>query len=544
MSDNKLAFFLIAGISATAAALAIAIAYGLYIFWFLVAAGCIAVIRFGIMPILSQGVDIFNKSLDVKLKIRAAQYYALLPADSNGNYAQPLQIESGQLINYIAPGNAIASQINKQESYNTTVTELPEEETLQISGPGINPETCTAPSFRQELIDGSMEAGSPPVYGYRIAVDEFTNVASLEAITDAYEATAFLTGASTVGKSSLIASLMVKWARYLEEDVAFLVFDPHKANLDRSITARILPALDAWIITPPGGSKITGKKPEEISAAVTFLNQQIDLRLVRDDLSEEEKRAISPWYGKKIVVIIDECLSYARDARLSGHDKALDELIGLMQAIATETAKAGIVGFYMSQLSTKEQLGSVDIRDACPVKMVLRVPYQQGLAIGLLSSEARAAERFPKGRGYYKSFDGYERFVWSYASEEDINAALAGINSPSLPGRNKIVNLVSKSQRFNNFNQGETSPKEDRNEIETRYPAALQARLDQIENWAAKVDTLHSLIGRDRRDIFQALFNRAPGGANNAKYSAEYDVLLEAFREDINRLKQASNGGY
>lgn len=545
-SESKAAACIIAGMALAAFCIAMAVQFGMILLYIIIPFAAVFIIKWGIIPIVKQGLEVADKTTDIIIKIREArQPYFQVAADPNGNYSQILDRRTGEVITLLTPGNAPVAQIAGPGSryyIDEAIDADLIEEPLQIAAPGgIDPETVTAPSFREELNAGLMEPGSPYIFGYRIVIDEFTKVASLEAITDAHKATVFLLGASTVGKSSLVAGLLARRAR-VQNNVAFLIFDPHKGNPDRSITARILPALDSWIIQPKNGVKITGKKPAEVRAAVDFLLEQKELRLERDDLTEDEKAAISPYYDLDIVVVIDECLSYARETRIAGHDSAFDELVALMQSMATETAKAGITGVFMSQLGTKEQLGAMEIRDACPVQVVLRTPRDQGKALGMTGEEAKLADRFPKGRGFYKTYEGYERFVWSFATDNDITAALAGVTSPLQPARNRIINLVSKSQQNNDFYAAETWAKEDGNEIETRYPAALQASLEQIPEWKAKLAVFHNLVGSDRRDIWQAIFKHAPGGANNAKDAAEYKTLLEAYRYDIQQLKEANGG--
>lgn len=59
---------------------------------------------------------------------------------------------------------------------------------------------------------------------------------------------------------------------------------------------------------------------------------------------------------------------------------------------------------------------------------------------------------------------------------------------------------------------------------------SLMVKLQAIPDWENKLAILSEMIGGDRRDIWQALFGRAPGGRNNEADSAMYETLVEAFR--------------
>jgi hypothetical protein len=466
------------------------------------------------------------------------QRYALIEADENGNYQQILDVQTGQVI-HIQPGNSpVASLPAPRQHYDYDV-EVEAEEVPELEAPGgIDPATAVAPTFQEELQAGALEAGQPFIFGYRLAFDPFAKAYSLEPVTDAHKKTMFLAGWSGMGKSTLIAGAMARRLR-VEPNTLFLVFDPHKGADEDSLAVQIRPAFDDWLIQAPGGAKVTGKKPAEIKAAVKFLQEQIDWRLGHDELSLEEKRRLNPLHDIKIWVIVDECLSYVRETRIPGHDKVFDQLAALLQTVATDTRKAGITGVYMTQLTTKDQLGEFEIKDACPNRLVLCSPKDQSKALGLTEAEARLCELFPQGRGYWKAKNGMDVFLWGYASPEEIAEALQGLRSPLIPNwkqaGNNLLQLHSRLPRT----AEETSWKRDGNEIGNMFPEALQAALDDIPDWRGKMEILECMIGGDRRDVWQALFGRAPGGRTNGAESAQYDVLVEAIRWRYQQLKQA-----
>jgi hypothetical protein len=507
------------------------------IFWsFGIVAGVFTV-KFGILPLLATGTEVYIKLREHNARMHQFSRFALIEADENGNYSQVLDTRTGQVI-YLRPGNPGVPMQIAGPRYDYDI-EAEAEEVPELEGPaGIDPATASAPTFQEELQAGALEAGQPFIFGYRLAFDPFQKVYSLEPVTDAHKKTLFLAGWSGMGKSTLLAGAMARRAR-TQPKTAFLVFDPHKGADEDSLAVQLLPAFNDWLITPKGGANITGKKPAEVKAAVNFLNEQIELRLYRDDLTPEQKRQISPFYDLDIWVIVDECLSYVRETRIPGHDKAFDQLAALLQTIATDTRKGGITGVYMTQLTAKDQLGQFEIKDACPNRLVLASPKDQGKALGLTEAEAKQCELFAQGRGYWKAKNGMEVFLWGYVSPEEIAGALEGSRSPLIPewkqGGNNLLQLHSRQPRT----AEETSRKRDGNEIVNKFPAALQAALEDIPNWQQKMEILEAMIGGDRRDIWQALFGRAPGGRTNGGESAQYDVLVEAIRWRYQQLKQA-----
>ena len=541
MSSNKAIALLIATVAAGVLVATLATMYGLYILYGLAGIAGLAAIRWGVIPILKGGAEVYSLVTDVQ--IRRAEHkraFLLLNADENGNYAQIIDAVDGQVISLLAPGNS-PYPVKMIRSGRVNDIEEVETEPLQIAGP-IDPATVTAPSLRDELNAGRIRPGADPMYGHRVVTDPFTGRTELEPICNLHATTAFLVGWSGSGKSAFISVCITRFIVAHTGRAILLVIDPHKGNEEKSITAKISPALDPWIYTPKGGVKITGKNEKELKAVVDFLNAEKRLRLERDDLTIEEKRRLSPVGLLPIWVVVDEALSYARDARVNGMSSVFGHFMALMQSLATETAKAGITAVYMAQLGAKKQLGDMEIRDVCPTQIVLRTPADQAETLGLTATEAKIAHRFPQGRGYISSGGEPEIFVWGYGGPEELAQAVQGLDSPlpdrKQPGSN-VINLHSNRANFLMDDYTETTWKEDGNEIGKKFPPALQAKLDEIPNWQHKLAALEELIGADRRDIWQALFGRAPGGRSNTADTAMYEVLLEAFRFQYRNSREA-----
>lgn len=427
-----------------------------------------------------------------------------------------------------------------------------DEELKQIGGPALDPVTASAPSFRDELENGLMERDQPFIFGYRVVTDPYTKVTELVPITDVHTRTLFLAGWSGTGKSTLVACSMARRAR-TQGNVVFLVFDPHKGAEEDSLAVQIAAPFSDWLIQPKGGEKITGKKSSEVKAAVGFLKQEIELRLDRPDLTVEQKMQMSPYYGLNIWVIVDEVLSYARETRMSKHDPAFDDLMFLLQTIATDTRKVGITGIYMTQLSTKEQLGEIEIKDACPRRVILQAPKDQGKALGLTGPEAALCERFPQGRGYYMT-KGMDIFVWGYGSPRDIRDALAGVQSPiGRQSENKMIYLPSRmagkadalhplsptTQNDTNL-PGESGSQVGPNRVETTTgnrigsaPQALFAEIDgerwQIEQAEWKIERILAMLDATQEDQFKAIWQVVPGKGEKYKKARAERVAIYRY---------------
>lgn len=552
MSSTKAYFYLSGTIAITAAAVTLALAYSLVVFWIFAGVGALFALRYLLLAlkvlaeIVDSGAETYIKISTHRASLRELKNYTRIEPDELGNYAA-LVNRNGQVITYLQPGNSPVAP-RKVEVYDTTAEEIEdvEDAPLQLESPGINPATIAAMSLAEELRGGLIRPGQPAAYGWKIAIDPFSGRASLEAINSLHDYTAFMVGWSGVGKSRLVAASMARRVVASYGRVAFLVVDPHKANPERSLSAIIRPALDPWIFQPKGGAPVAGNNPKDLRAIVDFLKFEINLRLERDDLTEEQKRRMSPVALLPIWFVVDEALAMARQARVPGHDKVYEEFTAILQSVATETAKAGITGVYMSQLGAKAQLGAMEIRDVCPYQIVLKTPKDQAETLGLTASDARIAKDFPKGRGFISDGGEPETFVWGFAEAEDIAQAVEGLSSPLVPAwkqektdrgnraGNKVVNLFPCGNQDTDFSPETTRELDSGN----RYPEALQAALEDIPNWEEKLDILRPMIGGDLAEIWVALFGKRPGGRNHDALRQEYDVLAEAVRYEYQQLRQ------
>ncbi len=284
------------------------------------------------------------------------------------------------------------------------------------------------PSFAESLARGHIVPGQREIlYGWEIREEASSGEALLQPIRGGVELrqTMFIVGGMQSGKSTLVANWMAQEAA--RGDTVFLVIDPHRAVADLSLMARIAP-----LAVPAAG-----RDSKEIARVVKALSEEIEARFA------DKTTRLS---GLAITFVVDEALALARLTRAPKHDAVYDDLFALMQAVATETAKVGITGLYLAQLSAKDQIGEIEIRDACPSCVILKTPYQQALNLKLTGEEAREAHFFAKGQGFFVGASGGEprRFAFGRTSAQDIANLVARLpGSPCEPGVRRSPNPPS-----------------------------------------------------------------------------------------------------
>ena len=291
------------------------------------------------------------------------------------------------------------------------------------------PRDLVIPSFAESLARGHIVPGQREIlYGWEIGEEADSGEALLQPIRGGVELrqTMFIVGGMQSGKSTLVANWMAQEAA--RGDTVFMVIDPHRAVADLSLMARIAPLAQAGYLAVPAA----GRDPREIARVVKALSEEIEARFAGKT---------TRLSGLAITFVVDEALALARLTRAPKHDAAYDDLFALMQAVATETAKVGITGLYLAQLSSKDQMGEIEIRDACPGCVILKTPYQQALNLKLTGEEARAAHFFEKGQGFFVGASGGEprRFAFGRISAQDIVNLVARLPGSPLRTRDTRV---------------------------------------------------------------------------------------------------------
>lgn len=286
------------------------------------------------------------------------------------------------------------------------------------------------PSFAESVARGDIVPGQREIlYGWEIRAEAGSGEALLQPIRGGVELrqTMFIVGGMQSGKSTLVANWMAQEAA--RGDTVFIVIDPHRAVADLSLMARIAPLAQAGYLAVP----VAGRDPKEIARVVKALTEEIEARFVGKT---------TRLSGLAITFVVDEALALARLTRAPKHDAVYDDLFALMQAVATETTKVGITGLYLAHLSSKDQMGEIEIRDACPGCVILKTPYQQALNLKLTGEEARAAHFFEKGQGFFIGASGGEprRFAFGRTSAQDIANLVARL--PGSPLRTRFTQVA------------------------------------------------------------------------------------------------------
>jgi hypothetical protein len=330
------------------------------------------------------------------------------------------------------------------------------------------PAPPTVLSFGQMLEQNLIVPGQPDIlYGWAIYEDEYTGQPKMEQIRGGIELrqTCYILGGMQAGKTSLV----VNWSgqEVARGDTLLCGIDPHMNAIDpktgkpeRSLAYRLAPLAQAGYMAWP----FAGRDKKDIERVVNALEHEIDARL-------DNKR--TPFSRFNLTFIVDEALALARMANLKNHDPIYDRLFNLMQSVCTETAKVGITGIYMAQLSSKDQMSDIDIRDACPSSVILKTPFQQARNLNLTGEEAKMAHFFEKGHGFFIPASGGDpiHFVYGPTTQEDIAKLAAKLPAPRLLNAGRI-HPVRQGER------GGQSPYEEESEPESeREPNAERTQV-------------------------------------------------------------------
>jgi hypothetical protein len=342
----------------------------------------------------------------------------------------------------------------------------PKELPMPSSVPEEKHQEITIPSFAESLERGQIAPGQRDIlYGWEMIEQVASGEAILQPIRGGVELrqTMFIVGGMQCGKSTLVANWLAQEAA--RGDTVFIVIDPHLNIPETSLMARIAPLAYGGYLAVPAA----GRDPKEIARVVKALTNEIDARF-----AGKETR----WSGLRITFVVDEALALARMTRMPKHDPVYDELFAMMQSVATETAKAGITGLYLAQLSSKDQMGDIDIRDACPGCVILKTPYQQALNLKLTGEDARAAHFFEKGHGFFIGASGGEprRFAFGNTTVHDIANLVAHL--PGSPLRTERTRIGTHTQ----MPLGERGFYGDATQVRMQMEAAPQADVhDKVE---------------------------------------------------------------
>lgn len=238
--------------------------------------------------------------------------------------------------------------------------------------------------------------------------------------------TQFVAGGSQSGKTTYMSGIIGQAAAM---HTLFYIIDPHKNHPEKSMAAKVQ-AFSSYFILPPASNH------DEIAALLSHATK------TRDRLIQGQE---TPYQGYHIMVIVDEVpalMAYqkSQDKRIKG---LYVSLALFMQSIGTQTAKFGMTGLYGSQFVTKDELGDIEIRDACMSQLLLRLHPTQAQAMRILGKSAiQEIPRLDKGHG----------FLMLSSSFEPIRVASGNVT------QNDLTNLARQLPRVSPFDhsQGET----------------------------------------------------------------------------------------
>jgi hypothetical protein len=380
------------------------------------------------------------------------------------------------------------------------------------------------PSFAESLARGHIVPGQREIlYGWEIREEVGSGETLLQPIWGGVELrqTMFIVGGMQSGKSTLVANWMAQEAA--RGDTVFVVIDPHRAVADLSLTARIAPLAQAGYLAVPAA----GRDPKEIARVVKALGEEIEARFVGKP---------TRLSGLAITFVVDEALALARLTRAPKHDAVYDDLFALMQAVATETAKVGITGLYLAQLSSKEQMGEIEIRDACPGCVILKTPYQQALNLKLTGEEARAAHFFEKGQGFFVGASGGEprRFAFGRTSAQDIANLVARL--PGSPLRTRDTQVAQSTLMTRDERGSHPDHTRQRTWDETAPQAERRAQMERVlEALGEGITTKDGIIER----VWQVKKGK---GKDYQQACVDYEQVMQLLSATARRGMDADTG--
>ena len=297
----------------------------------------------------------------------------LLPS---GNFAQHVP----HTLHYVFKGEPGTSVQEEKPSMPT----LPKASTIHI------------PTFAESLASGEIGPGQRDMlFCYELIADEQTGqIVEISPVRGEIGAlhTQFVAGGSQSGKTTYMAGSIAQAAAM---NTLLYIIDPHKKHPEKSIAAKVQ-AFSDYLIMPPASTH------EEIARLLEHATK------TRDALIQGKATRYQRCH---IMVVVDEVPALM--AYQKSQEKSIRQLyVSLalfMQSIGTQTAKFGMTGLYGSQFVTKDELGDVEIRDACMSQMLLRLHPTQAQALRILGKTAvQEMPRLDKGHGFLMLSDSFE----------------------------------------------------------------------------------------------------------------------------------------
>lgn len=280
------------------------------------------------------------------------------------------------------------------------------------------------PTFSESMERGDIGVGQQEMlFCYEIVAPDGQTAQALEISPIKGEIgalhTQFIAGGSQSGKTTYMSGIVGQAAAMR---TLFYVIDPHKIHPEKSISAKIA-AFSPYFILPPASTH------EEVARVLAHATK------TRDRLIQGQE---TPYQGYHIMFIVDEVPALM--AYQKSQDKQVKSLylsLALfMQSIGTQTAKFGMTGLFGSQFVTKDELGDIEIRDACMSQFLLRLHPTQAQAMRILPKAAiQEIPRLSKGHGYLMLSTSYEpmRVASGNVTQNDLTRLASQLpGSPSI----------------------------------------------------------------------------------------------------------------
>ncbi|HTI15185.1 MAG TPA: hypothetical protein VL461_11560 [Dictyobacter sp.] len=486
--------FLAIGASLGILMIALAILYGMILLYIFSVLAGIAAIRWGVIPIVKGSAEIVDQALSTHMKViehranmRLIEQRRFIPvtADQNGNYDQIVDAINGQLISYLAPGNAAVPQ--------TPNGRLPRQQDVKVTEEGNERKSIDSPKtplpslVRYEDIKAQI-----PRDHALVGIDGngiVTRDRSIKALT-------WVVGGSGTGKTNstiLRIEEDYQWGHY------FLPIDPHWFK-DDSLYNAIKGYSDRFLMP-------VASEPEDIVQRLDYF------------LNEFKRRKSGGSWEYPITIIIDEVGSLVSDKPETEIEEQMIAKIKQVARICGQESRGfQMSGMYISQDAAG--LAWLRKRAIMVIAHQLLMMSERLLACNGNTEIARAMDDWPKGRTLIYGI-GFEEGQKVY-QQPAVNARVVDTTTEplqSLPVQSSAQNIVEIGRYREDDREG-AQEAAGRNAEENSTSNQFELKKLFAEIAKMKAD------GKSN-DFILKHFNLAPGGRNNQNLKAVADVISE-----------------
>ena len=495
MEDFK-KFVLCVGLTVAVAFIAVclfmAFLYQIYVAYGLAAAGVLAAVRWLVLPVVRQ-------SSEIVLSWRQPQAHVIRDG-RNGEQTHAI-IYDGQIIRIGEHAQAqydpqVILQLIRQQVVTTIEQEY---DIVDEENPGVQA-LLPAPAMYKLSDQLKSEATTlgeeTSIVGY---VDGQALRGTLFAKDGNMMDSIYVAGDSGTGKSCLAVYLA---ALCILQHGKILVIDPD-FDLDQSLTKRLGPLCSMEYLLAP-----VGTDPEKAMVVL-----------------DKAAHTIKTPPDHPVLLLMDEFSMIMRDAETKGEwgDVGI-KAANIAENFATRGRKRRLKCVVFGQITNATRSGGTELRNSMTT-FVFRLKKSRAQIVLEDAEESAVVPTLKDGEAFVvpaRSSANHYRMQVPFPDGEGLQMVIDLLEGNA--SGNKIIHLISTRVL-------ETGWKQDGNEIGNEFPEALQARLNEIENWQEKLAKMEELGPyADRAEIWQAIFQHAPGGRSHQKEAAIFKVLAEAGR--------------